>query len=65
MSIENASEAGKITPLQAYNLLVQLSQIPDLRLNLKDHTNIQIALETIKPLVQPIGEALKPVDAAE
>lgn len=40
------------TPLEAYNLLVQLAKLPDLKLNWQDHTNIQIALDVLKPLVQ-------------
>lgn len=55
------SDAKTITPIQAYNLLVQLAQIPELRLNLADHSNIQQALAVLKPLVQPLVEALTPV----
>lgn len=41
------------TPLEAFNLFVQLAKLPELRLNLQEHTNIQLALEALKPLVQP------------
>lgn len=48
------------TPLEAFNLFVQLSKLPELRLNLQEHTNIQIALEVLKPLVQPPELTLAP-----
>lgn len=43
------------TPLEAFNLFVQLAKLPELRLNLQEHTNIQIALEVLKPLVESHG----------
>lgn len=45
------------TPLEAFNLFVQLAKLPELRLNLQEHTNIQIALEVLKPLILMHGAA--------
>lgn len=58
-----STNAKAPTPLDAYNLFVKLAQLPDLRLNLQEHTNIQIALDVLKPLVQPVELTKLPEDS--
>lgn len=52
-----STNAKAPTPLDAYNLFDQLRKLPELRLNFQEHTNIQIALNILKPLVDSHGAA--------